>query len=122
MYQGIENIIKKFPPPNVPTHCFYGVSVDTPQNFHYSRSFPEGANDDPEVTTGDGDGTVNLKSSEVCLRWANNNGGHSFESMTFYGIDHFKIVNSEAVLREIASIVGEPSNPTGLRSSIVKFN
>ena len=60
------------------TAFMHGVSVDTPQNFHYSRSFPEGANDDPEVTTGDGDGTLHLRSLEVCLCWANNNGAWSF--------------------------------------------
>ena len=46
MYQGIENINRDFPSPNVPTHCFYGVGIDTPRSFHYTRSFPEGANDD----------------------------------------------------------------------------
>ena len=116
MYQGIENINRNFPSPNVPTHCFYGVGVDTPESFRYARSFPEGANDDPVVTTGDGDGAVNLLSSQVCLRWANNNGGRSFKSMTFDEAEHMAIVNSEAVLREIGSIVGAPANPTGWKS------
>ena len=118
MYQGIENINKNFPSPNVPTHCFYGVGVNTPLSFRYKQSFPEGANNDPEVTTGDGDGTVNLRSSEVCLRWANNNGGRSFKSMTFRGAEHMAIVNNEDVLREIGSIVGASSDTNAWQSSL----
>jgi lysophospholipase-3 len=117
MYQGIENINRDFPSPNVPTHCFYGVGIDTPRSFRYTRSFPEGANDDPQVTMGDGDGAVNLLSSEVCLRWAGNrNGGRPFKSRTFDGAEHMAILNEEAVLREIGSIVGAPANPTGWQS------
>ena len=77
-------IIKDFPSQNVPTHCLYGVGVDTPLSSHYTRPFSEGAEDDPEVINGDGDGTVKFLSSEVCLHWANNNTGHSFRSKTFY--------------------------------------
>ena len=119
MYQGIENINENFPSPNVPTHCFYGVGVDTPESFRYSKPFPNGANDDPEVTVGDGDGAVNLKSSEVCLRWANNNGGRSFKSKTFDGVEHMAIVNNEDVLREIGRIVGAPADPAAWKSNLI---
>ena len=119
MYQGIENINRNFPPPNVPTHCFYGVGVDTPQSFRYKRPFPEGVNDDPEVTTGDGDGTVNVLSSQVCLRWDNNNGGHLFRSTTFNGAQHMEIVNNEDVLKEIGRIVGASADANTWQSSLV---
>ena len=112
MYQVIENVNKDFPSPNVPTHCFYGVGVDTPWSFHYKKSFPAGANEDPEVTMGDGDGSVSLPSSEVCLRWNNNNGGYSFRSMAFSSTDHLQIMKREAVLKEIGTTVGAPADPT----------
>ena len=112
MYQVIENVNKDFPSPNVPTHCFYGVGVDTPWSFRYKQSFPGGADEDPEVIMGDGDGSVTLPSSEVCLRWNNNNGGHSFRSMTFSGTDHVKILQIMAVLKEIGTTVGAPADPT----------
>ena len=118
MYQGIEDINKNFPSPNVPTHCFYGVGVDTPLSFSYARSFPEGASDDPAVTNGDGDGSVNTKSSEVCLQWAKNNGDQSFESMTFKSVAHLAMVKDDRVLREIGKIVGASSDPIGWRSSL----
>lgn len=119
MYQGIENINRNFPSPNVPTHCFYGVGVDTPRSFRYTRAFPQGVNDDPQVTMGDGDGTVNDLSSEVCLRWANNNGGRSFRSMTFDGAEHIAIVGNSDVLEEIGSIVGAASDAAAWKSSLV---
>ena len=59
MYQGVSDIVENFPSPNVPTHCLYSVGVDTPMTFHYTRPFPEGAEDDPAVTNGDGDESVN---------------------------------------------------------------
>jgi lysophospholipase-3 len=105
-YHGIKNINKNFPSPNVSTHCLYGVGVDTPESFHYTKPFPKGATEDPEVTMGDGDGAVNLKSSEVCLHWAHNNGGHSFKSMTFNRVDHRSMLRNKDVLGEIGSIVG----------------
>ena len=112
MYQGIENINKDFPSPNVPTHCFYGVGVNTPESFHYKNSFPAGADEDPDVTMGDGDGSVNVLSAQVCQRWDNNNGGHSFRSMAVSGADHRTILKTESVLKEIGTIVGAPSDPT----------
>ena len=53
MYQGIETINRSFPPPNVHTQGFYGVDVKTPLSFHYTRSFPKGTEDNPEVTMGE---------------------------------------------------------------------
>ena len=105
MYQGIENVNRNFPSPNVPTHCFYGVGVGTPQSFHYARPFPEGADEGPEVIMGDGDGSVNLRSSQVCLRWSNNNGGRLFKSAMFYGVEHGAMLSNEGVLRQIERIV-----------------
>ena len=118
MYQGIESINRDFPSPNVPTHCFYGVGIDTPRSFRYTRPFPQGTNDDPQVTMGDGDGAVNDLSSEVCLRWANNNGGRPFRSMTFNEAEHVAIVGNRDVLEEIGSIVGAPSDPAAWKSSL----
>ena len=120
-YQGVERINENFPAPNVPTHCFYGVGVDTPLSFTYREQFPEGTNGDPEVTMGDGDGTVNVESSEVCLRWANANGDQPFNSKTFDRIDHFQIVQNTVVLQQIRDIVGAPTNPTSLWHTILEL-
>ena len=110
MFKGIADINDNFPAPNVPTHCFYGVGVDTPLSFHYGEAFPGGADDDPEVTMGDGDGTVNTLSSEVCLQWASN-GGHRFSSMTFDKVGHQEMVSDKKVLQEVGKIVGASDYP-----------
>ncbi len=112
MYKVIKKVNKDFPSPNIPTLCFYGTDVDTPWSFHYSKSFPAGADEDPTVTMGNGDGSVALPSSEVCLRWKNNNGGHSFRSRVFSGVDHVQILKDGGVLTEIRTAVGAPANPT----------
>ena len=104
MFQGIESINQNWPAPNVPTHCFYGVGVDTPQSFHYKQSFSGGAQNDPEVTMGDGDGTVNILSSEVCLQWADS--GYPFNHETFSNVNHADIVSNVDVLKEVERIVG----------------
>ena len=109
-FKGVESINENYPPPNVPTHCFYGVGVDTPLSFSYSKSFPEGAEDDPEVTMGDGDGTVNILSSEVCLQWASSDS--SFQYMTFDDVGHQEMVSNGNVLKEVEKIVGGQLNPS----------
>ena len=111
MYKGTEKINKNWPSPRVQTHCLYGIGVDTPLRFKYRQSFPEGANEDPQVIMGDGDGTVNIPSSEVCLQWANRNGGHYFKRKTFSNVDHVAMVSNRRVLREVGRIVGARRTP-----------
>ena len=110
MFQGITDINENFPAPNVPTHCLYGVGVDTPLSYRYTESFPDGVDGDPVVTMGDGDGTVNRQSEEVCLQWANS--GKPFSSKTFGGVGHIDMVKNEAVIREVGRIVGAPEQAT----------
>ena len=109
-FKGVESINENYPPPNVPTHCFYGVGVDTPLSFSYSKSFSEGAEDDPEVTMGDGDGTLTILSSEVCLQWASSDS--PFTSKTFSGAAHNEIFKHNNVIIEIGKIVGASTTPT----------
>lgn len=87
--------------PNVSTYCFYGLGHPTPLRFVYDKGFP---NTTPEVINGDGDNTVNKKSSEICLQWASS--GYPFKRTIFHDTDHLGIVSDESVLQTIASIVG----------------
>ena len=102
MYQGILNINKGWPAPNVPTHCFYGVGVPTELQMVYDSGFPD--KEPVEIIRGDGDGEVNIESSRVCHRWTNSQ--YPFKYTEFNGVNHRQIVSDEAVLKAIGNIVG----------------
>ena len=102
IYSGIASINAGFSAPNVPTYCFYGTGVDTPESFVYGSGFPDSA--PSQVINGDGDGVVNLRSSEVCLKWRTEQ-QQQFGSRGFPGINHVKMVMSGDVLRAIDKVV-----------------
>ena len=97
---GIADINEDYPAPKVPVYCFYGTGIPTPETFYYSNGFDK----DPEVTKGDGDETVNLLSSEVCLKWKSEQRQY-FKSQTFPGVNHGEIVMDETVLDAVKEIV-----------------
>ena len=97
---GIADINADYPAPKVPVYCFYGTGVRTPETFYYRNGFDK----NPEVTKGDGDGTVNLLSSEVCLKWKKEQKQY-FKSQTFPGVKHSKIMNNKCVLDAVKEIV-----------------
>lgn len=52
-----------------PVHCLYGVDVHTETGFEYDVEHFNGTKDPPapaKTRSGDGDGTVNLRSLESC--------------------------------------------------------
>ncbi|KAA3672643.1 lysophospholipase III, partial [Paragonimus westermani] len=54
-------------PTDVEVYCVYGTELATMEQLIYTSSFPDEL---PKFVTGDGDGTVNLRSLEVCRRWS----------------------------------------------------
>ncbi|KAF8366634.1 hypothetical protein PRIPAC_84463 [Pristionchus pacificus] len=60
-------LIGGFNAPDVDTHCIYGHGMETPERFDWDAGyFPDYP---PSIAIGDGDGTVNRRSAEVCLNW-----------------------------------------------------
>ena len=100
MYTGTLAINEGFPAPNVSVYCFYGTNFSTPESFIYNSSFPDV---DPETVFGDGDGVINLLSSEVCLRWSQEQ-SQRFVSQTFPGVEHIQMVMNEAVLEAVCDV------------------
>ena len=88
--------------PHVPTYCFYGTEVRTPETFEYDRGFYDSAS--ATVLIGDGDGTVNRRSAEVCLKWGTTQ-QQKFESKEFKGIDYTSIVKNVDVMNAIDKVV-----------------
>lgn len=65
-FKSIQDINVEWPAPNMSTFCFYGVGLKTDEKFVYDdQGFPNGI--PVHLIKGDGDRTVNLPSSEVCL-------------------------------------------------------
>jgi hypothetical protein len=68
MRKDTENLLPlKLPHPGIEVHCLYGTKVDTVEKLVYKdvSYFP----DKPNLTYGDGDGTVNIRSLKGCQDW-----------------------------------------------------
>lgn len=66
MRQDTESLIFDLTPPGVAVHCLYGSGISTAEGFQYSNKFPDV---EPNVLSGNGDGTVNLLSALRCKQW-----------------------------------------------------
>lgn len=105
-FTQFSEIVKEWPAPNVPTYCYYGLGVSTPETFEYDAGFPD---TQPNITNGEGDGAVNKASLEICLRWVNS--GYTFNSRVFQGLHHAEIINDPETLRAVGIVVGAPEDP-----------
>ena len=101
MYTGVSVINAGFTAPNVPVYCFYGTDVQTAESFVYDQGFPD--SQPTRIVYGNGDGSVNMKSAEVCLKWKNEQ--RNFVSKSFTGAEHNAILHFSAVLRAIEVVV-----------------
>lgn len=88
--------------PGVPVTCLYSKGVDTPLTFYY----PGGDfSKTPQVTMGDGDGTVNERSLRICEDWAAMQ-PQPVTTRVLKGIDHSgMITKSEAVDAIVAAVM-----------------
>ena len=109
MYLGIVPLNENYPAPRVSIHCLYGVNVSTPESYTYGNGFDANPTN---INYGDGDGTVNLQGSQVCLKWRNEQ-SEPFSTLTFPGVHHRQMVTNTDVLETVAEIVGAPDpSPT----------
>lgn len=108
----------RVPPPNVPTHCYYGVGQDTPLSFDYSKceNFPDCSEDDFTVKMDpNGDGLVNYKGSTVCLDWADS--GYKLKTLEVKAT-HTTLRNKAEVRKAIAKVVGATPTSRQGRGSV----
>ena len=98
--QLIDNPLK-FPAPNVPTYCFYGLEFPTPETVVYGNGLSETAT---SILYGDGDNIANKASLEVCQQWADS--GYPFNRTVFENIDHNNVTTADVILKAIGRIVG----------------
>ena len=109
-YERVLGLNKGYPAPNVPTYCYYGVNVDTPGKFTFGKNFSKNIIGmvPTDIQFGDGDGTVNTVSSEICHKWSTMSPKYPFTYRKYNEVNHGDIVKNDRVLADIASIVRAP--------------
>ena len=114
MFEHVLPINRDYPAPNVTTYCLYGVGVNTTKSISFAKDFDgtSPADESSNVIFGDGDGIVNIQSSEICLKWRNMPSAYPFTSRTYEGVGHHNMTKNAHVLAYVAEIVGVPTtNP-----------
>jgi lysophospholipase-3 len=94
MYQPTLAINAGYRNPGVPTYCIYGTGKKTAEQYVYKRHPPRGL---PRIINGNGDGTVNQVSLQVCHRWTT-------KVFKFRGLDHLSIMKSDRSLKRMYAI------------------
>jgi len=74
MVEDTKGLLQGLPPPEVEVFCLHGSQVPTTEKLVYPEgSFPPKSASwwasGPSLVKGDGDGTVNLRSLQACLKW-----------------------------------------------------
>ena len=97
--QLVHALNANFTAPNVTVHCLYGAGYSTP--FKFIKNVDD-MKSPAEVIFGDGDGTVNIESLEVCLKWKNEQSA-PFTSKKVKAA-HTPIVKTRTVFNYIESV------------------
>lgn len=103
MRKATQNLVYNLDPPQVETHCLYGMGLKTPEAFSYAKpkDFPDAQ---PAVVFGDGDGTVNLRSLQGFRRWL----GKQKQPIFFQevpGAEHVATLKHPAVINYIIDLL-----------------
>ena len=109
MYESVSLLSGNFPAPNVNTYCFTSNGTETPERFIYDEDFvgSDPLKMEPTIIFGDGDGTVNGRSNDVCLQWEDMR-CHYLIPENIEGVGHISLARDDRTLAKIAKIVGAP--------------
>lgn len=102
MKKDTEPHTLNFTAPGVEVHCLYGTGVPTVEKLFYKKG--TWFDDKPTLVNGDGDGTVNRRSLEGCLRWSKLQ-KQKLVSKPLFQVDHMSILRAGSVLSYIANLV-----------------
>lgn len=114
MYESVSQLFgETFPAPNVNTYCFYSTGTATPESFIYDEDFKGDSESSlhmqPTAVYGDGDGTVNSQSNDVCLQWEDMRCHYLFPEH-IEGVGHISLATDDRTLAKIAKVVAAPEN------------
>lgn len=91
-----------FAAPGVEVHCLYGIGIETVERLYYKPG--TSIDGTPQLISGDGDGTVNLRSLEGCKHWQGKQKQKVY-SQAFPGVDHMDILRNNNVLSYIKTVL-----------------
>lgn len=90
-----------FSAPNVEVHCIYGSQIPTVEVLNYPGEDLDGS---PKLITGDGDGTVNIRSLNGCARWRNEQ-KQKVVTLEIPQAEHMRILNNDQVIQYILDVL-----------------
>jgi len=106
MYQDTKPLFGEYKPPGVEVHCVCGTKMDTPTALIYGKgSFPDYQ---PTDVMGDGDGTVNIRSCQGCLRWSGKQ-KQQIVYKEFEKEEHLDLLSSPDVVAYVKTILQLPA-------------
>ncbi|RWS01932.1 group XV phospholipase A2-like protein [Dinothrombium tinctorium] len=101
MWLDTRNITYELKPPKVEIHCLHGFGIKTMDVLTYSnKTFP---NEQPKIKYGDGDGTVNLRSLQGCLRWKDQQ-SNPVHYKNFTQVEHMSIMSDSRIIEYIRNV------------------
>lgn len=101
--------------PGVDVVCMYSLGVDTPESFSYG---PLGFDVTPTIHNGDGDGTVNALSLQLCERWPETQ-SRPAKSKIFSKVTHSGMISDPAVLDALMEELGLSSGSEAPRALMI---
>ncbi|WKX88227.1 hypothetical protein Q1695_008117 [Nippostrongylus brasiliensis] len=97
--EKLDSLNRKLPAPGVKVYCVYGVGEPTTSRIHWptASSFPDRVATD--ISDGEGDGTVDVKSASLCKQWnPENNAGKDVTLHHVLKADHMYMLHHPTVL------------------------
>lgn len=102
MWEDTHKLLNPLTAPGVEMHCLHGINVPTPGMFVYDKK--QWHNGFPTTIKDSGDGTVNLRSLEGCLRFKSQQKQPVYHKV-FDKAEHMQILNRVDVIAEIKNIL-----------------
>ncbi|CAG0886208.1 unnamed protein product [Darwinula stevensoni] len=102
MWKDTSKLLADFPAPNVEIHCLHGYGINTIEQVIYKKesNFPM----DPDLIYGDGDGTVNIRSLQGCLKFKEKQKQQVYH-FPIKGAEHMEIIRDPQALQYLVKLV-----------------
>ena len=104
MWKDTRDLLKGIPAPQVEVYCWHGINVPTTEKLIYS-SFPNPWFG-PKIKRGNGDGTVNLRSMQACLKWRKEQ-AKPVHYRSFDDTDHAEMITDDEPVKGVVEVIRE---------------